>query len=217
MNTESYRTSFKTLLRLLTAAALFFLFLGQTKAQKDSVVPVDSLALKKKTDFYVPPKSGAKPLLPAHSPKKAAAYSALLPGLGQAYNHKYWKIPFIYAAGAGLGYFFWYEQYQFDFFTKAYHQSVAGSTLQIDPAVRNRSTDYLLEEKNYFNRYRDLSVIGLTALYVLNIVDATVDAHLWHFDQNISDDLGMKVSPALVPVFGQLTPLPGFRMSLGFR
>jgi hypothetical protein len=204
---------FKNRLRLLATAALFFLSLNPVCAQQDSVRPADSLALKEKPAYDIP----AKVIPPEHSPKKAAAYSACLPGLGQAYNHKYWKIPLIYVAGTGLGYFFWYEQHQFDFFTKAYHQSVAGSISQIDPSVRNLSTDYLLTEKNYFNRYRDLSVIGLTALYILNIVDATVDAHLWHFDQKINDDLGMKISPALVPAYGQLTPLPGLRMSLSFR
>ena len=152
-----------------------------------------------------------------HSPKKAALMSTIVPGLGQVYNHKYWKMPVIYGAFAGLGYFFWYEQKQFDIFTAAYHKSLAGNTAAIDPSIRFYDSSQLLEWKNYFNRYRDLSIIGITLVYVINIVDATVDAHLWHFDKNISDDLSMRFSPGLSPVFGSVMPAPGVHLTLSFR
>jgi hypothetical protein len=151
-----------------------------------------------------------------HSPKKAAAFSAMLPGLGQGYNHKYWKIPLIYAAGAGLGWFFWYEQGNFDLYTAAYHAKLDpnNGSNQTEPLVKYRTVDYLLESKNYFNRYRDLAVIGLTAWYILNVVDAAVDAHFWNFDKNIDDNLGMHITPVCLPVYGSIRPVPGIRFSL---
>jgi hypothetical protein len=177
------------------------------QTRPDSLHSADSL--KPLTVKKTPP--------PAHSPKKAALLSAVLPGAGQAFNHKYWKIPVIYAGGAGLGYFFWYEQTTFDFFTKAYHQSLAHNYSAIDPSLRNYTADDLLSQKNRFNRYRDLSVIAMTALYVLNILDATVDAHLWHFEQNISDDLTLRTKPTAIPLFGSPLPAPGLSLTLSFH
>jgi hypothetical protein len=141
----------------------------------------------------------------------------MLPGLGQIYNHKYWKVPVIYGALSGLGYFLWYEQTQFDLFTAAYHNSLAGNIASIDPSIRRYDSATMLEWKNYFNRYRDLAVIGITVVYVINILDATVDAHLWHFDKNISDDLSLHVSPSCTPLFGQVLPAPALRLSFSFR
>jgi len=151
-----------------------------------------------------------------HNPKKAAVYSTLIPGLGQAYNHKYWKIPLIYAAGISLGYLFHYEESRFELFTTAYHQSVAGQTSQIDPSIAGWDTGQLLEWKNYYNRYRDLCFIGCTAVYLLNILDATVDAHLWHFKQNMGDDLSFRVQPSCIPVMGSTLPAPALSLKLSF-
>jgi hypothetical protein len=154
-----------------------------------------------------------------HAPKKAAALSAILPGLGQGYNHKYWKIPLLYATGAGLGWFFWYEQGNFDLYTAAYHAKLdpKSSANLTDPLVKYRDVSYLLESKNYFNRYRDLAVIGLTAWYLLNVVDAAVDAHFWNFEKNIDDNLGMHILPVCMPVYGSMLPAPGIRFSFQLR
>lgn len=132
-----------------------------------------------------------------HSPKKAAIYSAVLPGLGQAYNKKYWKIPIIYAGFGGLAYgFAWNEKYY-----KKYHVALKirydGDTSTHD-AYENRFSDNdLVTLKNYYRRYRDLCVIGMAALYTLNVLDAVVDAHLYYFD--VSDNLSMRISPAIYP------------------
>jgi hypothetical protein len=162
----------------------------------------------------VPPN---KTLPELHSPKRAAAMSAMLPGLGQIYNHKYWKVPVIYGAFAGLGYFFWYEQVQFDLFTASYHKSLAGNTAAIDPSLRRYDAATLLEWKNYFNRYRDLSIIGISLVYVVNILDATVDAHLWHFEQKINDDLSLHIAPGCSPIYGQVLPAPTLHLRFSFR
>ncbi len=193
-------------------AILPFLFLKQAKGQTDSTTHTTQVDPKAK-------EASEKPLLFAkpHSPKKAALYSALLPGLGQGFNHKYWKIPVIYAAGAGLGYFFYFEENKFAYFTDAYHQSVAGNLNRIPESIRGYSTEQLLEEKGYYNRYRDLAFIGCAALYLLNIVDAAVDAHLYHFKDFMSDDLSLRIRPSCLPVTGSALPAPGFRLSFSME
>jgi hypothetical protein len=161
----------------------------------------------------------AKPLpkapAPVHSPKKAAMLSAILPGAGQFYNHKYWKIPVIYAAGAGLGWFLVYEQQNVDFATYNYQQSVNKNYSKLAPyyQIRGSSSDEILSDKNYYTHYRDLAFIGCVMLYTLNVLDATVDAHLWHFDQRINDDLSLRFSPAVQPVVGSTLPAPAFRLT----
>jgi hypothetical protein len=188
--------------------------LNPLKAQKDS------LTTKKDTSVF----SNQQPSLqtpkpPIHSPKKAAILSAILPGAGQAYNHKYWKMPVIYAGFAGLGYFFAFEETRFDLYSNAYQQSVKGNTNLIDPSIRAQGydTQQLLDEKMFYNRYRDLAFIGCTALYLLNIVDAAVDAHFWHFKENMSDDLTFHIKPSCLPVAGSILPVPALRLSLSFR
>jgi hypothetical protein len=170
-------------------------------------------AVHAQNDSLSKPAPVKKNVPPVHSPHKAAAMSAIVPGLGQFYNHKYWKIPVIYVAGIGLGYFLWYEQGNMDYYNFNYQQSVNLNYYKMDPAARFYNTDQLLEEKNRFNHYRDLAFIGCLALYTINVLDAAVDAHLWHFDQRINDDLGMRVSPSVQPGYGSLLPVPGLHLT----
>ncbi len=131
-----------------------------------------------------------------HSPKKAALFSTALPGLGQAYNKKYWKIPIIYAGFAGLGYAFSVNQTKFVNYRNAYKYRIDGDITTTDDYVGVYSDDNLNTLQKYYHRFRDLSVIGVAVLYVFNIVDASVDAHLFKFD--VSDDLSMQVQPTLI-------------------
>jgi hypothetical protein len=129
-------------------------------------------------------------------PKKAAVMSACLPGLGQVYNRKWWKVPVIYAGFGGLTYgFIWNQNYVKDY------RDALRSRYDDDPTTVDGFTRYsdddLVTLKNYYQRYRDLYIIGAAALYTLQIVDATVDAHLATFD--VSDDLSMKFSPSVFP------------------
>ena len=128
-----------------------------------------------------------------HSPKKAALFSMVLPGLGQAYNKKYWKIPVIYAAAGGLAYSFQFNQAHYIKYRNAYRDRL---NLVPDPYLGKYSDDDLNNLFKYYHRYRDLTVIGFAALYALNIIDASVDAHLFNFD--VSDDLSINVHPALI-------------------
>ncbi|MCW5907035.1 MAG: hypothetical protein KIS94_04195 [Chitinophagales bacterium] len=136
-----------------------------------------------------------------HSPTKAAVFSAVLPGLGQGYNKKYWKIPIVYAGFAGLGYAVYYTATEFKGYRNAYRLQVdkdpatLGEYRGIDDAATLKSY------RDYFKRNLDISAICMAVWYTLNIVDATVDAHL--FEWNMKDDLNISWNPVF------LNPLPG--------
>ena len=139
--------------------------------------------------------------LNVHSPKKATIMSAILPGLGQVYNKKYWKIPVIYAGFVGLGYFIGINHFEYVKYRDAYIKRVDGDSTTIDPLpdTQRLSTADLLAENDYYRKKRDMLIIGAVGLYVLNIIDATVDAHLFTFD--VSDDLSFNIRPVIYSSF----------------
>ncbi|MDQ3052004.1 MAG: DUF5683 domain-containing protein [Bacteroidota bacterium] len=145
-----------------------------------------------------------------HSPRKATILSAVLPGAGQAYNKKYWKIPIIYAGFTALGYFVVTNNNEYSIYKDAYKTRLDGNEFTVDEFVGIYADEDLVTLKNYYRRNRDLSVIGIGLLYVLNIIDATVDAHLFHF--NVSDELGLNITPGYLP--GQFA---GPAISLNFQ
>lgn len=133
-----------------------------------------------------------------HSVGRAALYSAVLPGLGQAYNGKYWKIPIVYGALGTSGYFIYYWYDFFDELRTAYIARTDEDPLTIDNQYDYIPSDEtLLQYVTASKRYLDVMVIVTFAVYSLNIVDAIVDAHLYDF--NVSDDLSMQISPAFMP------------------
>jgi hypothetical protein len=162
---------------------------------------------------YFSPKDSTKadtlPRKKMAPPKKAAIMSACLPGLGQIYNHKWWKVPIIYAGFGGLTYgFIWNQGYVADY-RNALRLRYDDDSTTIDQFPRYSDND-LVTLKNYYQRYRDLCVIGAAALYTLQIIDAAVDAHLATFD--VSDDLSMNISPGMIYAGGARAPGIGIRL-----
>ncbi len=147
---------------------------------------------------------------PAHSPVKATWMSAALPGLGQYYNGKYWKIPIIYAGFSSLAYFVIQNRYEYNRYKEAYAISAEVS----DPAdsdnvlVQNYSSSQLLSQREYYQSSLELSYILTTVFYILQIVDATVDAHL--YDYNMDDNLSFRVEPQWIPTEQGPKFVPGF-------
>ena len=124
--------------------------------------------------------------------RKATIMSALVPGLGQVYNRKYWKAPVIYAALGGLGYFFYINNTSYNNYRTALIKSVDnGGTAEVGGRVY--STTQLQSQKLYYRKFRDFAGIGIAVVYFLNIIDANVDAHLKTFD--VSDDLSINIDP----------------------
>jgi len=135
-----------------------------------------------------------------HSPKKAALYSAALPGLGQAYNKKYWKIPIIYAGFGTLVYFIDNNNTEYNKFKAAYSYVISEDTGEPPNEYVERyesNSEKLRKIKDFYRRNLELSYILSGALYILNILDATVDAHFFHFD--VDKDLSLEVSPYIRP------------------
>ena len=137
----------------------------------------------------------------AHSPKKAALRSAILPGWGQIYNKKYWKLPIIYAIlGTSAGIFIYnlnnYRDFRFAYRVR-YNMRVfhSDSSLfsQIKPNLRPLSEESLRFQRNLFRRDIDYSAIVFLILWGLNVVDASVDAHLKSFD--VGPDLSLQFKP----------------------
>jgi hypothetical protein len=153
---------------------------------------------------------------PKHSISRAALYSAALPGLGQAYNKKYWKIPIIYAGFGAFTYFIVTNNQEYTQFKEAYLYKANGDTTFTDnPYVTKYNQTQLQEAMDYYRRNRDLSIILGTLWYALNILEAYVDAHF--FDYDISEDISMRVSPAAVGLpWVAAQPAPGIKVSFKF-
>ncbi len=155
-------------------------------------------------------------LVKKHSPKKATLYSAVLPGLGQAYNKKYWKIPIVYAGFGVLSYFIISNRDEYFKFREAYDYVMVGdTTIPINNEyVYKYSTDQLSKARDYYRRNMELSIILSGFWYILNILDASVDAHL--FDYDISDDLSLHIEPLVKSSIYRPEPITGITIKLKF-
>ena len=142
------------------------------------------------------------------TPAKAAFYSALLPGLGQAYNKKYWKMPLVYGAMGTSIYFYSTNNTKYHEFRDVYKRRLAGYT---DDNYRFLSDDRLINAQRFYQKNRDLSALITAAFYVLNIVDANVDAHLKQF--NVDDNLTFQPAYFNDDLYNQ----PHFGVTLNYR
>jgi len=137
-----------------------------------------------------------------HSPTKATIMSLCLPGLGQIYNKKYWKVPVIYA---GIGIFTYLIVFNTDYYLtykSAYIESFNGdSTGNYSDIVKKYPKESILSAREYYRRNLEITIIFTAIWYILNIVDAAVDAHLFTFD--IKNDLSLRIEPALIPPAAQ--------------
>ncbi|HXH18287.1 MAG TPA: DUF5683 domain-containing protein [Chitinophagales bacterium] len=149
-----------------------------------------------------------------HSVKRAVIQSAVIPGWGQMYNKKWWKVPIIYAGFGGLGFAIGWNAKRFRTYSDAYRLRVDGDTATIDPYADVYSESNLIILKNYYKRNMNLAIIFTGVLYALNLVDAAVDAHLFEYD--ISDDLSLRIEPQFHFTGGSGIPLSGLNMCMRF-
>lgn len=158
-----------------------------------------------------------------HSPRKAAIRSAIIPGWGQAYNKRYWKIPIVYGAlGTAAGVFVYNVKYyrELRFAVQAKFKAdpqrpgqVADSTdyFRMKPRYRQYDQETLRYYRDEFRRNIDYSVLAFVLLWGLNVVDATVDAHLRSFD--VSPDLSFRIKPG----YSELGNTHGLSLVLAFK
>ncbi|MDR7129158.1 hypothetical protein J2X69_001493 [Algoriphagus sp. 4150] len=161
---------------ILVGLLLFCLSLSSTLFAQETGEPETS---KPETDY---------PLLPKN-PKKATILSAILPGAGQVYNGKSWKVPIIYGGLITNVYFINFNDRRYQIFK----ESLANFDNDLPNDFPSLNRDGLVRNVNYWRRNRDLCYLVLAGIYALNIVDANVDAHLSGFD--VSDDIALKFEP----------------------
>ena len=120
-------------------------------------------------------------------PAKATFYSSVIPGLGQIYNKRYWKLPIIYG-GIGLStYYYNFNNKNFKRYRNAYKRRLAGyNDDEFQDVILN--DDRLIDGMNFYKKYRDRSMLFIVGTYFLNILDANIDAHLrqYNLNQNLS-------------------------------
>jgi hypothetical protein len=133
---------------------------------------------------------------------RATLYSAILPGAGQVYNKKYWKVPIIYAALGISAYAFFYNKSWYNKCQYALTVTIDGGDIntvdpELKPFVTANDQNGIITYRDSFRKNQDYSVLFFLLFYGLNIVDATVDAHLKDF--NVNSDLSFKVKPMFIP------------------
>lgn len=150
-------------------------------------------------------------------PAKAGLLSALLPGTGQIYNRKYWKLPLAYGAVGGTIYGEIYYQRLYKEFKKSYANLTDGNretTKDVGPNTKDLDSANIYRGLVIYRRPRDQFYFYIGIAYALNVLDAVVDAHLKDFD--ISDDLSMQWKPTLIWV-PTAVPTPGLSVTLNLN
>lgn len=135
------------------------------------------------------------------NPRTATIRSAMIPGWGQIYNKKYWKLPLVYGALGTTAAVFFYNVKNYKLLKQAYiykSDTIPGNDILIDPKFKNLSVNSLKTYRNAFRQNVDYSVLFFIFFWGLNVVDATVDAQLKAFDVN--DNLSLKFTPGYSPI-----------------
>ena len=130
-----------------------------------------------------------------HSPRKASLLSAALPGAGQIYNRKYWKAPIVWAGLGTCVYFIQENTSEYRRYREAYIAIVDGDPGTTDEFNGQFSAAQVLDVTDTYRRWRDLSYIAFGLVYMLNVVDASVDAHFVRFD--VGRELSLQAGPSL--------------------
>lgn len=178
--------------KILSILFLFVVVLASNvNAQEASFTVVDdSVSVNPNIRFY--------------NPKKAGLLSAALPGAGQIYNRKYWKLPILYGGLVAMGMAIDWNNGYYVLYKNAYSDWVDDNPTSnrwqkvwttVDPGSEDWFEEVLEGKKDRYRRDRDYMIILTVGLYVLNIIDANIDAHLSDFD--ISTNLSMKIEPEL--------------------
>jgi hypothetical protein len=187
---------------------IFFVFLyiqnGLSQENEELKIITEEVPVKKKKKKER--KKKIRPYEPL-APARAAFYSAALPGLGQAYTNKYWKIPIVYAAlGTGI-YFYIDNNKHYNRLRDIYKRRLAGFT---DDEFPNITNEQLISLQDRFRREKELSLLITVGIYLLNIVDANVTAHLLQY--NVTQDLSFK--PKIN--FNEFDIKPNYGVSLNY-
>ncbi len=159
-------------------------------------------------------------------PMRAVWLSALFPGLGQIYNRRYWKLPIVVGGYVGLFYATTWNSNMLADYQRAYldimdsdpttnsYMDFFASSYREEDIDKTWLTNVLKQRKDYYRQYRDLCIICMIGLYAVCMIDAYVDAQLYHFD--ISPDLSMQWQPAIIPTARSVLPAVGLQCAITF-
>lgn len=154
-----------------------------------------------------------------HDPK-VATWLGFVPGLGQVYNKKFWKLPIVYAGFAVTGYFAISNRNEYRKFADAYSCKISEdpddpATICEDPLAQKYTADALKSNRDYYRRNMELSFVIMGIWYILQILDATVDAHLhnWEVDENLSVRVQPVFSPQFIPA-QKVNTVPPFQAGM---
>ncbi len=201
--------------RLLSLIFLLCL-LGQIKAYSQNS---DTIPQKKQAKPEVAPNGVVKDsarLAVEAMPRIAARRSAILPGLGQIYNKRWWKVPLVYGGFVGIGLVYEFNQRQYKIFlTEAQYRQEDPE--KANPAWKVYTDEGIIGIKDDYRRTRDLSILAGVAFYAVQIIDAYIDAKFFRFD--VSNDLSIKVDPFIQPaqIYNAASPAAttiGFKVKL---
>lgn len=179
---------------------------NESMAQLDSITTHSGAILLSADSIASAPEMPKKEWIP--NPTKATWLAVVFPGAGQIYNRKYWKLPLVYGGFAGCAYALSWNNKMYKDYSQAYMDIMDGNPNTnsyydlISPGIiinEKEDTTYgprLKKKKDYYRRYRDISVFAFIGVYVLSIIDAYVDAELSNFD--ITPDLSMRVEPTVI-------------------
>lgn len=162
----------------------------------------------------MPPDKKTRQEKPIVIPPRASMLSAVMPGMGQVYNRRIWKVPIIYAGFGAVAYFVELNNNEYQKFRSAYIARIDGNPNTVDEFPFH-STDVLQRAVNYYRRNLEVTYLLGVALYLLNILDANVDAHLMDFDVGDSLSLGFfQAAPMGTPGIHQAGRLPQFGLRI---
>jgi len=197
---------------LLFSCALAFSAAAQKKSAK---TPAKTDSLSTKAPVAEGPVKDSLRLVFEKMPKKAAWGSAIVPGLGQVYNKRWWKVPLIYGGFVAFVKAYQDNNNQYHVFLSEVQYRLANNGNPGNPDYAAYSFEGLVKIKDNFRRNKELSIIGGVVVYAVNIIDAYVDAKFFRFD--ISENLSLQLKPTLQTNPGGLhayAAQPGLKLSL---
>lgn len=201
-----------SLFQLMRKILFIFIFTLSHCVFSQQVQAIDSLKTEKEVVAEIE-KANATRQLVRYSPTKAGLYSAVLPGLGQYYNKKYWKIPIVWGAiGTGVGIALWNEK-QYQRYRSAFIAELNGQTHEFSGIQGIDLKTALGNTQDRMKRQRDYAIAITAGIYILSIVDAVVDAHLYEGRK----DPDLAISPAVLhDITGQQNAKAGLAFSYTF-
>ena len=190
---------------IVVFVSLWLTSTGAVSAQEQ--METDTLHILAADSIQVPAESVPyKKFIP--DPKRALWLALVIPGGGQIYNHKFWKLPIIYGGFMGCAYALSWNNMMYKDYSQAYldimdsddntksYEKFLPYNAKVTDSNRSRYQQILKKKKDYYRKYRDMSVFAFGAVYLLSVIDAYVDAELSSFE--INEDLSLRIEPTVL-------------------